>query len=139
MSAKVACAIGPKPATSGSWCTVSTPSALRRTSSSTPSAPSKRAVVNAATVFSGAAADAPGDRARAGDQASAATLRGRDPETRSTFDRVRPDQTPCIAGCTDVACERRQLPGQSDFPGELVIGRTWLWQRAFQCDPRKGK
>ena len=34
------------------------------------------------------------------------------PETRSTLYRVRPDQTPCNGRCSDIACCRRQLPGQ---------------------------
>ena len=58
-AARRSAAIRPAPGTSASWCTTSTPSALRRTSSSTPSAPSARARSNAATVFSGATAEAP--------------------------------------------------------------------------------
>ena len=42
-----------------SWCTTSRPSAVRRTSSSTPSAPSSRRSAKAASVFSRAAAEAP--------------------------------------------------------------------------------
>ena len=45
---------GPSGSAITSWWTTRTPSALRRTSSSTPSAPSARARANAARVFSGA-------------------------------------------------------------------------------------
>ena len=43
---------GPAPATTGSWCTARAPSAVSRTSSSTPSAPRRPARANASRVFS---------------------------------------------------------------------------------------
>ena len=80
----------PTPATSGSWCTISTPSALRRTSSSTPSAPSSRARANAAIVFSGATADAPRWPRTSGRRGHVAgSIRGRA--------RFRKHVPPCIA------------------------------------------
>ena len=57
IAAKVVLDEDPTPPTSASWCTTNAPSAVRRTSSSTPSAPCSRASSNAASVFS-----APGAR-----------------------------------------------------------------------------
>jgi hypothetical protein len=52
-SARVSRTIAAPLASSGSWCTTSSPSAATRTSSSTQSAPSIRAAANASMVFSG--------------------------------------------------------------------------------------
>ena len=50
---------GPRPGSEASWWTTRTSSRVRRTSSSTMSAPSRRASTNASTVFSLLTADAP--------------------------------------------------------------------------------
>ena len=139
-----------------SWCTSRTPSALRRTSSSTPSAPRSRARAKAARVFSGACRHAPRCARTRGRAAIGARLRApkkpSEKATCSTFGRECPGQDPCVVVTRPVtlphsrcrirtpnlgpACDRAHKTSTAVRPteGGTEVALTWIRTHDWDTD-----
>src|SRR6516164_626795 len=124
----------------GSWWTTSTPSEVRRTSNSTPSAPNSWARTKAASVFSGAWCEAPRCANTSGRYDIDVSLRNARIGTRSTNRRESPDQTPCRLPKAPVTCDLLcdGAGGELRRSGAQVFG-TAQCERDCDCATHEGR